>query len=116
MSTKFSPQDQEEVRAQLLQSIKAQWSLQDLEMLSHLYQDHNWSLFQKWLGSLEEALNDQVWNNKTLSLEQLYFLRGQRRVLNIINRLPHEIEKSKQMLKEDFEQTQKEQLSDPDTE
>jgi hypothetical protein len=103
MSTKFSPEVLKELRDQERAALSQAWTLEELERLSHLFQDHNWPLFLRCLDKLTDKLDEQVWGSERMDLETLYYLRGQRRVIKILQGLPVEIEQGKERLKEHFD-------------
>lgn len=104
MSTKSLTPDQIQIlNSQELAALKATWTLEELEELSRLFQGHSWLLFHRCLDKLTEQLDKEIWGSERMDVEKLYYLRGQMKIIQTINKLPQEIELATNRVKEAFE-------------
>lgn len=89
-----------ERQASLRQAAQGLGTLEDLEIFSRLFREDSYSKLQLYLKRWEASLNDQMWGQKAMSLEEVYYLKGQMRAVHTMQALPEEIRKSIDALKE----------------
>jgi len=98
-----NPQEERELKAQLLNQVKQAWSLEELTQLSLLFSEPSFKLWQRYLSSLEEMLQREVWR-RDMTWDKLNFMRGQMDVVERLKRAPNEIAQMRSTYKEDREE------------
>lgn len=76
------------------------FNLEELELLSRLFQEASWPLLQRYLGKWEQVLNNEMWAPSEITEVKVHFLKGQMNVVKSLQNLPIEVMKSKEALKQ----------------
>lgn len=103
-SKKLSPEAARELDRLRGAGVAQDWTREELDHLSLLCQDSSWQVLLRYLGKLQASLTGRLLGSDAVSLEQLNYMRGQMRVVELLNRLPQEIRMMKETLAKDEEQ------------